>query len=131
MNKRDLQADVVAAWVLIQAEMYGGLSEGYLRTREIMDLFSCHRSTATRIMDYCESCNALLYVDAIYIGNGRYGKAVVGDIGGLRKAGADTWHQVWVNAHRARKQLGVSYVTLDRIKALAGAAYDHTAQADH
>jgi hypothetical protein len=127
MSKRDLQADVVAAWVLIQAEMYGGLNEGYMRTREVMDLFNCHRSTATRIMDHCELHNALLYVDAIYIGNGRYGKAVVGDIGGLRQVCADVWHQVWVNAHRARKQLSVSYVTLDSIRALAGAAYDRTA----
>jgi len=126
MRKRDMQADVIAAWALVHAGRYG-ISHGYVKTREVMELFSCSRSTASRAMDYCEVRSPLLTVDGVHIGGGAYGKCVVADIEGLKRVPVETWHEVWVNAHRARKQLGVSYVTLDSIRALAGVAYDHTA----
>ena len=126
MRKRDLQADVVAAWALVHAGRYG-IEHGYVKTREVMDLFSCSRSTASRVMDYCEVRNPLLTVDGVYIGGGAYGKCVVADVEGLKRLPVETWREVWVNAHRARKRLGVSYVTLDDIRTLAGASYDHTA----
>ena len=126
MRKRDLQADVIAAWALVHAGRYG-IDHAYVRTREVMALFDCSRSTASRIMDYCELRNPLLTVDGVYIGAGTYGKCVVADVEGLKRVPVGAWHEVWVNAHRARRQLGVSYATLDSIKALAGAAYDSTA----
>ena len=126
MRKRDLQADIIAAWALVHAERYG-IEHAYIKTREVMALFDCSRSTASRIMDYCELLNPLLTVDGVYIGAGAYGKCVVADVEGLKRVPAETWHEVWVSAHRNRKALRVSYATLDSIRALSGAAYDHTA----
>jgi len=126
MLKRDTQADIVAAWALVHAGRYG-IEHAYVKTREVMALFDCSRSTASRIMDYCEVRNPLLTVDGVYIGGGAYGKCVVADVEGLKRLPDKAWHDVWVNAHRSRSALGVSYVTLDSIRALAGAAYDSTA----
>lgn len=119
MSKRDLQADIVMMSALINAEMYEDAGYAYVKTGEVMRLFGCHRSTATRIMDYCAMHNHHCELDAIYIGGGRYSKAVVVDAARLIRADWGIAHRIWVNAHRNRIALGVSYATLDALKAIS------------
>ena len=64
MSKRDLQADIVIACGLINAHLYQDMDQGYVKTREVMRVFDCHRSTATRIMDYCAEHNEHCQIDA-------------------------------------------------------------------
>jgi hypothetical protein len=127
VSKRDLQADIVMVCALANAHTYSQSGQGFVMTREVMRIFDCHRSTATRIMDYCAAHNEYCQIDAVYIGGGRYSKALVVDVPRLMGLDWAVLHDIWIAAHRNRISLGLSYATLDALNAMAGAAYDHTA----
>lgn len=112
-NKRDLQASIIALEMLYWVHRYR-LGDVESSTADVSRLFSCSRSSASRIMDYAARAHPALYLE--YAENlGVIRKYICGDVYMLIDTDSSSWSNVLVQAIRNQSRLGLSDVAIKRL----------------